>query len=206
MRTQLLAFFAVVSVAGCSVDIDGLFDGASDGDGGSGGNATTSASSASGSGQGPSSTASTGQTSSSVGPSTTVTSSAESTSVTTGPDGIVACRGAGDCSVAGDAVCCWNIALSEGSCQPSAAACDGQAVTAIDCQRPDDCPGGQVCCARREFPSNQSPYEATECVGPDQCQDPDRVACDPNAPDCPGGFSCKMSNFLPPDFFICSPN
>ena len=206
MRTRLLGFVAAGLVAGCSVDIDGLFEGGPGGDGGAGGNAgTSSASSASGSGKGPSSSASMGQTSS-VGPSTSVTSSVQSTTVTTGPDGIVSCRGAGDCSVMGDAICCWNIALGQGSCEASGNACDGQAVTAIDCQRPDDCQGGQVCCARRDFPSTQSPYESTECTAADQCQDPDRVACDPNAPVCPGGFSCKMSNFLPPEFFICSPN
>jgi len=205
MRTQLLTFFTAALLSGCSVDIDGLFEGSPGGDGGAGGAAATTVAS-SGSGQGPSSSASTSPSSSSSGPSTTVTSSVQATTVTTGPDGVVSCRGAGECSLMGDAICCWNIALGQGTCVDSPGACDGQAVTEIACQRPDDCSGGQVCCARRDFPSNQSPYESTECTGPEQCQDPDRVACDPNNPACPGGFSCKLSNFLPPDFYICSPN
>jgi hypothetical protein len=209
MNRAALGLIASLAVAACSTDVDDLFGGDGNGEGGTGGVSSTS-SSPTGSTvtSGP---ASSGQTT--TGDSTTQTTSSSvastaqaTTAVSTGmdPDPTVDCGGAGACSVANGAICCWTDEDELGECQPDGSACTPgsfDVMTAVSCQLPSQCPG-QVCCAHRLYPSNQSEYEWTACVN--ECADPDRILCDPNAPDCGAGQSCVPSTLLPPGFHVCS--
>lgn len=213
MQRPVLGFVTFTLLAGCSTDVDDLFGGGSNGDGGAGG-ATTTAVTATSTTSGPGSTTGTtsGPTTSSAststsGPTTTSAVTTGQTTVTTGPEPVVVdCRGGGACPVEGGGVCCWDNQQQSGECVPAAEQCQGsqfEPLVAISCQLPEQCPN-QVCCAHRAFPSNQSPYIDTTCD--DQCENPDRVVCDPNAPQCPMGASCIQSSLLPAGYFICSPN
>jgi hypothetical protein len=210
MQHTLLGFSALFMLAACSTDVDDLFGGA-DGTAGDGGANTTTATGTTTSGpSGPGSTTTgTTATTSTSGSTTTSVTTGQTTTVTTGPDPIttVACGGAGDCSIEAQGICCWNYEEQQGECLPNEEQCQNafDIVTAIECQLPSQCPG-QVCCARREYPSNQSPYGATACAAPDDCADPDRIVCDPNGPACPGNQNCVPSQLLPPGYHICSPN
>ncbi|NUO53499.1 MAG: hypothetical protein HOV80_32005 [Polyangiaceae bacterium] len=216
MKAVTLGFFSLIALsAACSTDVEDLFSDGSDNSGGAGGATTTVSVTSTGSPttSGPSTNTSgpttTGPSTTGPGPTTTTTEATtmQSSSMSTGPepDPTVACRGAGDCSIAGGGVCCWSDTFEDGECADSGQACLQQIGdhVAISCQLPDQCPN-QVCCAHRQFPSNQSPYESTACQ--DDCPDPDRILCDGNAPNCPGGMNCVASTLLPPGYFVCSPN
>ena len=215
MQRTVLGLFAALSVVACSAEVDDLFGGGADGTGGTGGVSTTSVTSTtSTSGPGSTSTSTTGPTTttssvSTTGPTTTSVSTGETTSVTTGPEPVlVGCRGGGDCPTETGGVCCWDLQAQSGSCVPSADLCEftqAQPLVAISCQVPDQCPN-QICCAQRAFPSNQSPYDATVCVDPGECLNPDRLVCDPNGAPCPMGMSCIQSSLLPSGYFICAQN
>lgn len=217
MKAVALGFVSFLAFsAACSTDVDDLFSDGAANSGGAGGVTTTVAVTTTTGSQtttGPSTNtsgpATTGPSTTGPGPTTgtTVATTQQSSSMSTGPepDPTVACRGGGDCSIAGDGVCCWNDVLESGECMASGEACVqqfGDHVT-ISCQLPEQCPN-QVCCAHRQFPSNQSPYESTSCE--DDCPEPDRILCDANAPACPGGGNCVASTLLPPGYFVCSPN
>jgi hypothetical protein len=72
-------------------------------------------------------------------------------------------------------------------------------ITAIACDEPADCPG-QICCAHREV--QNAAYDDVTCSS--QCDDNDRVVCDPGAPMCPPGSSCQGSQLLPPGYYVCA--
>lgn len=214
MQHTVLGFSALFFLGACSADVDDLFGGGEGTAGGGGAQtttATTGTTSTSGpSGPGSTTTGTTGTTSTSGPTTSSSVTTGQTTSVTTGPDPdpTASCRGAGECSVQGQGICCWDLEAQQGECQPNSEQCQASSfdqVTAIHCQLPDQCPG-QVCCAHRAFPSNQSPYDVTACMSPNDCGDPNRIVCDPNAPACPGGQTCKASQLLPPGYYICSPN
>ncbi len=224
---------AIASLAiACSPTVD-VFGNESSGASSEGGESSGGSSSGGASSGGASSGgASTGGSTSTISPDTststtsptTTTTSMDNTSVTSGPTTVttgpppgptVECNGS-LCEVSSTAgnVCCFDQqALTEecvdaGNCQTGFE----NDLVAIQCQTPDDCDGGLICCAHREFGS-QSPYDRTSCEA--ECNYPDLYLCDLANPDCPvyqdqnGNplpSMCKQSQLLPLGYYICGFN
>jgi hypothetical protein len=79
---------------------------------------------------------------------------------------------------------------------------------ALPCAKSADCvlagsPAGTVCCVTEGIGNQGSPSVA--CVPAPQCADPTTQAwmCDPSAPQCPPGDTCKISMVTVPPYSIC---
>jgi hypothetical protein len=149
---------------------------------------------------------STGTTGTSTGSTGTGTSTGTSTS-----SGVAAldCGGGSVCQPGDE--CCWSNQSQQGNCLPGGQQCGGigSSDTLVTCERPADCPNGQICCGRRTGGMQSTHYRRVTCQ--DTCQAPDVTICDPNNPDpqqCPPGpngpMACKQSQLLPSGYFVCS--
>jgi hypothetical protein len=183
------------------------------------GNPATTASSAGAGGAGGDPSSSSSQAASSS--SQAASSVAASSSSTGGGVVTLDCGGGLQCERGGQKACCWHDyddpevgECVEGPPNNDNCMTDGQnRETRIECQLPEHCPMGTVCCGEREFGNNTTWYSSVRCLA--TCLNPDIVLCDQEGekgPDCPvvtqGGnqiqTTCKPSTLLPPGFLICS--
>jgi len=123
------------------------------------------------------------------------------------------------CPIGGEAACCWDEYGQNGDPQgecvsgpPDADNCTTDfsgKETRIECQLPDNCPAGMVCCADINTGGGNW-YSNVRCT--DTCPYPGEITvCDPAAPNCPvvqtgGGMVqtvCEQSGILPTGYFIC---
>jgi hypothetical protein len=141
--------------------------------------------------------------------------------------------GCGDveCPVDGQSACCWDEYNyndpPQGECVSGPVDNDNCATdfgdnnngvpgfeTRIECQLPEHCPQGTVCCADLTQTQNGNWYNYIRCAA--TCDYPQqRVLCDPQAPDnvCPTvqtgngpvQTTCQGSTILPPGYNICRP-
>jgi hypothetical protein len=170
------------------------------------GGASNSTASAGGATSGPSTTSGPVTTS---GPSTTsgpVTTSGPFTtsgpvtvaasSSSGGPTNTVFCNNA-ECAVG--QICCFNLSQQSDHCgQPGTC---GDGYIQLDCNGPEDCPGG-VCCGDVDF-QNNPPYKSISCK--QSCNNPQNniVICSDADPTCPPGTQCSQSMFLGQGYKVC---
>ncbi|MEZ4219761.1 MAG: hypothetical protein R3B13_02450 [Polyangiaceae bacterium] len=110
--------------------------------------------------------------------------------------GSVSCEGNNDCDL-GNSFCCYR--LSGPSCQSNNQSCSPG--TDIFCDGPEDCSGGEVCCANL---GNGSFVRRMECVQPNDCRGGDnRVVCGDAAQSCPDQTTCSAVSNLP--YRFCQP-
>ena len=108
----------------------------------------------------------------------------------TGGTGTIACGNA-SCSVPGSKCCAGSPATG---CQSTSADCPD---VEIRCDGPEDCSGGQICCA--DFFVGK--LDDTSCRSPGQC-DKDEIVCGNSPSACSSGYSCKpISGF--PQYLVC---
>ncbi|MDI1448797.1 hypothetical protein [Polyangium sp. 6x1] len=160
------------------------------------------------------------------GPASSSSSSMQSSSSGPMPVSMVAC---GDvvCPVGGQAACCWDEYdfndPPQGECvsgPDDADNCEtdfggnGQPgfESRIECQLPEHCPAGTVCCGDLMQTQNGNWYPLLRCAA--TCDYPaQRVVCDPQAPDTdcpviqtgqgPVQTTCQPSTILPDGYNIC---
>jgi hypothetical protein len=135
---------------------------------------------------------------------------------------LVDCGEALTCEIGVEKACCWRDYADpeSGECvqgPPDNDNCtsgENGRQTRIECQLPEHCPVGTVCCGVRESLNNNPWYASTMCQA--DCPFPDIVLCDldgEQAPDCPVVISggqpvqtiCKPSQLLPPGYLVCGP-
>jgi len=107
---------------------------------------------------------------------------------------VVPCAG-GICN-AGE-VCCWNYQNGNLDHCGQAGTC-GAGYLQIDCNGPNDCPMGQVCCGNH----NGQYYESITCE--DACNSVTMCADAPQA--CMFGATCKQSQVLGDGYMVCTFN
>lgn len=210
---------AVSFIAGCSVDVGGVFDedGGDGGSGGAGGSVIGSGGATSTS-SGPSTGAETGSTgtgattgtgtasttSTGVGATTSTgtgatTSSGQTTGVTTGPDPLlptVYCKGQ-PCD--GGQVCCLNYFNEDQDfCALPGDCPNGNQWLEIGCNGPDDCPG-QECCGQYDF--GFGAWTNIECKS--SCGGNEIELCFDGAAACDQGSVCTPSQSLGPGYSYC---
>lgn len=117
--------------------------------------------------------------------------------------------------------CCWHNQGDTSECVQGPADADncntaaqqGGFATRIECQLPEHCPEGTVCCGNRVPTQQGTYYESLTCQ--ETCPSPDIVICGnegeegpvcpyvvpTNAP--PYQSLCKTSMLLPPGFLVC---
>jgi hypothetical protein len=210
MRLASLALFAFLVGCGGNVVVDraSATGTTTHTTNGAGGGATTTHTTP-GAGGGATSTSSTTETFTTTS-STTTTGTITGTTTSTSGGGLLC--GASTCNPGDE--CCWSNQAGDGKCLGAGSQCGGPGSndTQIECQRPSDCPSGQICCGRRAMnggPDNQH-YRRVTCR--DTCDAPDVTICDPASPqpiDCPplpdGSVAqCKSSQLLPKGYFVCS--
>ncbi|NUP05243.1 MAG: hypothetical protein HOW73_04185 [Polyangiaceae bacterium] len=153
-------------------------------------------------------------TSTSTDDTTTTMSTEESTATGRPPGPTVECD-SGPCDVGDGGACCFDAGNESSTCVENAGSCQTgfeNELVALECQTPDDCEPGLICCAHREYASGQAPYDRTQCVA--QCNYPDLYLCDIGVPDCPTYQSpqgtiqsvCKQSQLLPSGYYVCGLN
>ncbi|MRG91232.1 hypothetical protein [Polyangium spumosum] len=159
-----------------------------------------------------------GPSSSSASSSSASSSSAQSSSSGMMPPPVMVACGAVTCPVENEGACCWHDAQSQGECVNGPENNDGCNTsssgreTRIECQLPQDCPAGTVCCADLNQSQGGNWYSLTRCA--DTCTyGPQRVVCDPQAPDSdcpvvqtqngPVQTNCEPSTILPDGYQIC---
>ena len=100
-------------------------------------------------------------------------------------------------------VCCVGLTPYNGSgtCQAKAK-CDNQnAATILECDGPEDCTGGKVCCGY--FAWEKTRYLRVSCQAQADCKrdgpgnDGSYIFCHPNEKACPPGTKCSASATLP---------
>lgn len=202
---------AVSALGACTYNFDAPFGQSSEGGGttattsqGSGGAPTTTSGSTTGTTTG----STTGTTTSSTGDTTSTTS--------TGPDPITLdCDG--DCTfVPGNGGCCWDETNNHGAPQaecltsaPNGNDCRTQPSSnglesLIACQRPEDCEGGQVCCAVWEVAQDGTVYfPSVGCVS--SCSSPSVTLCEDGGAVCELDLECAPVAGLPEGYFGCGP-
>ena len=211
--TASLALALSLPACGSVSGIDDLFSGGSGAGGaaatttgqgvttgGSGGTDTTTTSgptttSASGMTTGSTATSSSAVTSSATGPGSTASASASSSSG--GPMNTVFCNNV-ECAV--DEICCFNLSQQTDHCgQPGSC---GDGYIDLECNGPEDCPGG-VCCADVDF-QNNPPYKGIACE--QSCNNPQSnlIMCSDADPTCPGGQQCQQSMVLGMGYKFCN--
>ncbi|AKT39077.1 hypothetical protein [Chondromyces crocatus] len=113
-----------------------------------------------------------------------------------------------ECPLEGDGACCWRSGQGSGVCidgPANPATCNtspgpSNRRTRIECQVPEHCPTGSVCCGTLQG----NYYTQTVCTA--QCADPAITLCDPVAPNCPASApDCVSSSLLPPGYYVCRP-
>jgi hypothetical protein len=86
----------------------------------------------------------------------------------------------------------------------------GQFETRIECQLPEHCPAGTVCCGDLNSTQNGNWYSIVRCVA--QCPYPGEITlCDPASPQCPVVMTqngqvqtvCQQSSILPDGYSVC---
>jgi hypothetical protein len=143
------------------------------------------------------------------------------------------CGSGVECPVGENSACCWDQWMqydppqavcvtgdvaSDGctTADPGEAAAAGYE-TRIECQRPDDCDGGQVCCGHRRFSVvlQTNFYEDVTCTNEAECnaQNERILLCDslgvtagcPIVPTKTGMVQtvCEASALLPPGYLVC---
>jgi hypothetical protein len=238
--TLALGSAALLGPAGCGIspEVEGLFGGGETGSSSTGGGATASSSGGgspasstttdSGGGATTSSSVSSSSQSSSAVTTTSTTTTTTTTSVTTtstGPSGPTLDCGPRDCPQGGQSACCWDqyqqAPPPQAECvdgPPESDGCltelvNGGIETRIECQIPDHCGAGTVCCGERvTFQSNGANYAYyVQLTCQSECNWPDIELCDLGNPICPlvtiDGIPtqtvCKPSGLLPPGYFVC---
>jgi len=139
------------------------------------------------------------------------------------PDQTSLACGNAQCPVGGDNACCHDAHQFLGDPQTqcitgpidmdncnTAETANGGPETRIECQLPEHCAPGQICCGARAQVWGQTVYVNVTCQS--QCEWSDVVLCDPQAPVCPmvqtdGGMmvqtECVDSTLLPDGYFVC---
>lgn len=112
---------------------------------------------------------------------------------TTASGGTVVCEGNTPCALS-TSMCCYR--FSGPNCQSKDANCGGGAD--ITCDGPEDCEGGEVCCAR--FAGGGFLIEM-QCLSAGDCGGGRRVVCKPDQPKCPDQTQCENLNQLP--YAVC---
>jgi hypothetical protein len=74
----------------------------------------------------------------------------------------------------------------------------------IECDGPEDCGGGQVCCGQISGTGGTSFYSSFECRAGNDCsqQQGRRVVCGSQPSVCPSGTNCGASGLLP-EYNVC---
>ncbi|MDI1435269.1 hypothetical protein [Polyangium sorediatum] len=181
-----------------------------------------------GSGQGGAGNGGAGQGGAGNGPSSSSSSTQSSSSGPMPPVVMVAC---GDvvCPVSGQSACCWDDSNyndpPQGECVSGPDDNDNCATefggngqpgfeSRIECQLPEHCPAGTVCCGDLTQTQGGNWYPLLRCAA--TCTYPQqRVICDPQAPDTdcpviqtgqgPVQMTCQPSTILPDGYNICRP-
>jgi hypothetical protein len=131
------------------------------------------------------------------------------------PSFVVNC-GMNDCTITSDEACCWDeyqqYSAPRAECVSGPVEMDdcvtsqtqgGGFETRIECQLPEHCPAGTVCCGDRRTDGSNFWYAQLTCET--SCDDPDRVVCDLNdGSNCAAPFTCVDSSLLPNGYAICS--
>ena len=210
---------AAMVMVGCSVSdfTEKMFSDGSDpsgpgGTGGGTGSSTTTTSSTSSAETSSSSGGGAGQGGAGTTTTTTTTGVGGGGAGGSGTTNSIDCGYGLTCPQEPNSACCWYAFQEDGECiqgPPSPQTCNTSTQndgyhTRIECQLPEHCPGGQVCCGNRE-PTGQGSNYYTEITCEAFCALPDIVMCDPTNPDCPIGTACKPSGSLPEGFSVCSP-
>ena len=179
-----------------------------------------------GSGQGGAGNGGSGQGGAGNGPSSSSSSTTQSSSSGPMPPLVMVACGNVECPVDGQNACCWDeyefSDPPQGECVSGPDNNDncnteaGQSgfESRIECQLPEHCPAGTVCCGDLTQTQNGNWYPLLRCAA--TCTYPQqRVVCDPQAPDtdCPiiqtgGGqvqSTCQPSTILPDGYNICRP-
>lgn len=208
---SLALVFSLSLCVACSVDLGDVFGRDNAHGGGAQGGAGLGGAAAGASDTGAGSQGGAGNTTTTSTTSTTTTSTTSTTSTGMPEPTTVDCGGT-PCPVDQGGFCCWDPDLQIANCFGDGQACEGgfQPSVAISCQDATDCDPGKVCCAHRQYDSTQAPYIDTKCES--SCQDPDRVLCNPAAPNCPildgpnGPVQsvCVDSQLLPDGYFVCT--
>lgn len=176
-----------------------------------------------GAGQGGAGQGGAGQSSSSASSSSMASSSSSSSSMASsssgGPAAMVAC-GDTSCPIGPDQACCYdNYEINpppQGECVTGPVDNDNCSTgttgreSRIECQLPEHCPSGTVCCGDLNNSQNGNWYGIVRCVA--QCPYPGEITlCDPQNPQCPvvqtgqGPVQtvCGTSMILPPGYAVC---
>ncbi len=224
-----------MAACGSGTDTTGLFasggqgsgasGGAGPGGAGPGGAGPGGAGGQGGAGQGGAAQSSSSASSSSA--QSASSSSAQSSSSGPMPPVVMITCGDVVCPVEGQSACCWDEYEyndpPRGECVSGPDDNDGCATdfggngapgfeTRIECQLPEHCAEGTVCCADLNQTQNGNWYSLLRCAT--TCEYPaQRVLCDPQAPDnaCPVIMTgngpvqttCQPSSILPDGFTIC---
>jgi hypothetical protein len=97
----------------------------------------------------------------------------------------------------GTQICCVR-SLETDTCIAANAACtcqtQGCAVMETECDGPEDCDAGQVCCGT--LASNQGGYDNFACAAQCQSTGNQRIACHAGGTACPSGLVCANSQLL----------
>ncbi len=190
------ALLLATAAAACTNDFDSFaFAGAgasgatagSGGAGAAGGNAGSAGDSSGGAASGGVSGTGTGGTGTGGSASGGTSSSGGATG------GTVVCEGNTPCALS-TSMCCYR--FSGPNCQSKDANCGGGAD--ITCDGPEDCEGGEVCCAR--FAGGGFLIEM-QCLSAGDCGGGRRVVCKPDQPKCPDQTQCEKLNQLP--YAVC---
>jgi hypothetical protein len=213
----VFSLLVAAAAAACGTSGDELFGGGTDGAATSGAGGASSSASSSGTEDVSSSTT----TSATSGPASSSAEASASASTGSGPAAMLDCNGQ-TCPQGGQSGCCWdNYGLNGGpqaQCVNHTEQCDTTlhdgpkgAETLIQCETPDQCPNGQICCGHREYTMFGSYYTEVSCQA--SCEWPNVNLCDASDPSfvCPvvdnNGFqtqtTCKASTLLPMGYTVC---
>jgi hypothetical protein len=113
-----------------------------------------------------------------------------------GPGNTVFCNNA---PCAAGEICCFNLKQPTDHCGQAGTCGDG--FIELECNGPEDCPGG-VCCADVDF-QNNPPYQGIACK--QSCNNPQHnlIVCSDANPTCPNGTQCQKSQLLGTGYKIC---
>lgn len=142
----------------------------------------------------------TGQTTTGPGStasSSTATASSTASSSSGGPTSTVYCNNA---PCAAGEICCFNTKQQNDHCgQPDAC---GDGFIELECNGPEDCPGGGICCADVDYTKNP-PYKGISCK--QSCNSPTQnlIVCSDANPACPLGSQCESSQVLGQGYKVC---